>query len=172
MPKPIIFLTHTDADRARDYPAPALAALRELADIRLHRSPDPLQGDALIRAASGAQIIVADRQTSGSAGLFASFPQLVAFVCAAADSGTVDVPAASAMGVLVTRTADANPAMETTRQVAEILQGIAPEGAVNPEAALRLRRFAQPLAPEVGGTDGPEPTRYGDWQHKGRVTDF
>ena len=76
------------------------------------------------------------------------------------------------MGVLVTRTADANPAMETTRQVAEILQGIAPEGAVNPEAALRLRRFAQPLAPEVGGTDGPEPTRYGDWQHKGRVTDF
>ena len=63
-------------------------------------------------------------------------------------------------------------AMETTRQVAEILQGRAPEGAVNTEAALRLRRLAPPLAPEVGGTEGPEPTRYGDWQHKGRVTDF
>jgi hypothetical protein len=25
---------------------------------------------------------------------------------------------------------------------------------------------------EVGGAPGPEPTRYGDWQHKGRVTDF
>lgn len=27
-------------------------------------------------------------------------------------------------------------------------------------------------AREIGGYDGPEPTRFGDWQHKGRVTDF
>ena len=25
---------------------------------------------------------------------------------------------------------------------------------------------------EIGGTDGPEPTRYGDWEHKGRCYDF
>lgn len=25
---------------------------------------------------------------------------------------------------------------------------------------------------EFGGYDGPEPTRFGDWEHKGRVTDF
>jgi len=25
---------------------------------------------------------------------------------------------------------------------------------------------------EVGGPRGPEPTRYGDWERKGRVTDF
>jgi hypothetical protein len=25
---------------------------------------------------------------------------------------------------------------------------------------------------EIGGPPGPEPTRYGDWQFKGRVTDF
>ena len=25
---------------------------------------------------------------------------------------------------------------------------------------------------EVGGVDGPEPTRYGDWEHNGRCTDF
>ena len=25
---------------------------------------------------------------------------------------------------------------------------------------------------EIGGTDGPEPTRYGDWEHKGRCIDF
>jgi hypothetical protein len=35
---------------------------------------------------------------------------------------------------------------------------------------------AKPPAPklpkEIGGVEGPEPTRYGDWQHKGRVTDF
>jgi hypothetical protein len=29
-----------------------------------------------------------------------------------------------------------------------------------------------PLPKEVGGADGPEPTRYGDWSHKGRCTDF
>lgn len=35
---------------------------------------------------------------------------------------------------------------------------------------------APPPAPkrptEIGGVEGPEPTRYGDWQHKGRCTDF
>ena len=25
---------------------------------------------------------------------------------------------------------------------------------------------------EIGGAKGPEPTRYGDWEHNGRVTDF
>ena len=361
MPKPIVLLTHTDADRAVYYPAPALSALQALAEVRLNGSPVPLHGEALIKAAAGAQIIVSDRQTPGEAGLFAASPQLVAFVRGAVDIRTVDVPAASARGVLVTRaspgftaavtelilgfmvdlgrgvsrsvlsyragtapagsmgtqiagstvgiigygaigrrlagvlaameaqllicdpyanvdlpgaeqvdltdllarsdfvvclavanaetenlmdaaafaamrpgayfvnasrgnlvdetalaaaldnghlagaamdvgratdqkpseflsrrgdviatphTGGATPAavlhqaMETTRQVAEILQGRAPEGAVNTEAALRLRRLAPPLAPEVGGTEGPEPTRYGDWQHKGRVTDF
>jgi hypothetical protein len=28
------------------------------------------------------------------------------------------------------------------------------------------------LPKEVGGPPGPEPTRYGDWQYKGRATDF
>jgi hypothetical protein len=32
---------------------------------------------------------------------------------------------------------------------------------------------APPKAPkEIGGPPGPEPTRYGDWQYKGRCTDF
>ena len=26
--------------------------------------------------------------------------------------------------------------------------------------------------PEVGGRDGPEPTRYGDWEKNGRCIDF
>ncbi|MEQ9115212.1 MAG: DUF1674 domain-containing protein [Rickettsiales bacterium] len=25
---------------------------------------------------------------------------------------------------------------------------------------------------EIGGQKGPEPTRYGDWENKGRVSDF
>ncbi len=28
------------------------------------------------------------------------------------------------------------------------------------------------LPPEIGGPAGPEPTRFGDWERKGRVTDF
>jgi hypothetical protein len=25
---------------------------------------------------------------------------------------------------------------------------------------------------EIGGTKGPDPTRYGDWEHNGRCVDF
>jgi hypothetical protein len=33
-------------------------------------------------------------------------------------------------------------------------------------------KLAKPLPPEVGGRKGPEPTRYGDWEVKGIVSDF
>ncbi|MGH8562776.1 MAG: DUF1674 domain-containing protein [Gammaproteobacteria bacterium] len=28
------------------------------------------------------------------------------------------------------------------------------------------------LVPEIGGPQGPEPTRYGDWERRGRCIDF
>jgi hypothetical protein len=31
---------------------------------------------------------------------------------------------------------------------------------------------AAPAPPETGGPAGPEPTRYGDWERKGIVSDF
>lgn len=31
---------------------------------------------------------------------------------------------------------------------------------------------AQILPPELGGRDGPEPVRYGDWEKKGLAIDF
>ncbi len=31
---------------------------------------------------------------------------------------------------------------------------------------------SKPMPKEIGGPPGPEPTRYGDWEHKGRCTDF
>jgi hypothetical protein len=36
------------------------------------------------------------------------------------------------------------------------------------------RAAGQPhaLAPEQGGPKGPEPTRYGDWEKKGLISDF
>ena len=36
-----------------------------------------------------------------------------------------------------------------------------------------VRPAVQKLLPkEIGGVKGPEPTRYGDWEHKGRCADF
>jgi hypothetical protein len=43
----------------------------------------------------------------------------------------------------------------------------------NAEAqARRARETASQLPPEKGGPKGPEPTRYGDWERKGIVSDF
>ena len=50
-----------------------------------------------------------------------------------------------------------------------------------PPAALRALAEAEErrksgkaleLAPELGGRDGPEPVRYGDWEKKGLAIDF
>jgi hypothetical protein len=35
-----------------------------------------------------------------------------------------------------------------------------------------IQPAAKPMPKEIGGVKGPEPTRYGDWEHKGRCTDF
>lgn len=41
------------------------------------------------------------------------------------------------------------------------------------EAALRRKKAKEAeLAPELGGRDGPEPVRYGDWERKGIAVDF
>jgi hypothetical protein len=41
-----------------------------------------------------------------------------------------------------------------------------------PEEAPPLRPQQVKLPKEIGGAKGPEPTRYGDWEYKGRCTDF
>lgn len=59
-----------------------------------------------------------------------------------------------------------------------IVSGAAPGKTLSPaaqralaEAAAR-RREAETLQPELGGPSGPEPTRYGDWERKGIISDF
>ncbi len=68
---------------------------------------------------------------------------------------------------------------------ADRIEGAAPGAKLTPaaqralqEAAAR-RRAAQSAAKphgaeasEQGGPQGPEPTRYGDWERKGRAVDF
>ena len=41
----------------------------------------------------------------------------------------------------------------------------------NPPAAAETPP-PEPLPVEIGGPKGPEPTRYGDWERKGRCVDF
>lgn len=98
-----VFLTHTPPMRANLYGERPLAALREVAEVVLHEGAEPLAGAALARAAAGCQAIVADRATPGNAETFAHAPDLVAFLRVAVDVSTIDLAAASAAGVLVTR---------------------------------------------------------------------
>ena len=40
-------------------------------------------------------------------------------------------------------------------------------------AAKQVKKVKEPKKPkEIGGQKGPEPTRYGDWEKNGRVSDF
>ncbi len=99
----LILLTHTDEARDLYYGKRAQSALEALGvPVRLNRTGKPLEGDALVEAAQGAKIIVADRAVPAPAALFERLPELVAFVRGAVDIRTVDVEAASRAGVLVT----------------------------------------------------------------------
>jgi len=40
------------------------------------------------------------------------------------------------------------------------------------EAAARRAQKEPSLPREIGGRDGPEPTRYGDWENRGLASDF
>ncbi|MFT4252091.1 MAG: DUF1674 domain-containing protein [Caulobacter sp.] len=44
--------------------------------------------------------------------------------------------------------------------------------ALEEAAARREAEAAASLPPEQGGRDGPEPTRFGDWERKGVAVDF
>ena len=99
----MILLAHTPEMRANYYGPRALSGLRALGEVRLHEGAAPLGSEALVAAAKGASIIVADRNTPGASVVFEGSPGLVAFVRCAVDIRNVDVAAASAHGVLVTR---------------------------------------------------------------------
>jgi hypothetical protein len=53
--------------------------------------------------------------------------------------------------------------------------GLSPEAAaLKPKAAEKpgAKAAETPMPPEKDGPKGPEPTRYGDWERKGRCSDF
>ncbi len=98
-----VFLTHAPEMFVGYYGDRALTALRQHAEVVRNPGSAVLSGAALAEAARGCQAIVADRSTPGTPETFAAAPDLVAFLRVAVDISTIDVPAASAAGVLVTR---------------------------------------------------------------------
>jgi hypothetical protein len=49
---------------------------------------------------------------------------------------------------------------------------LAPSTPKIPPVASDPSTLEPPRVPEIGGPPGPEPTRYGDWEKKGRCIDF
>ena len=98
-----ILLTHTPQARRQYYGERSLKGLRAAAQVVVHEADDALDAAGLIDAARDVDIIVADRLTEGRGEIFPRLPKLRAFVRCAVDIRNVDVEAASAAGVLVTR---------------------------------------------------------------------
>nr|WP_235782855.1 hypothetical protein [Bradyrhizobium murdochi] len=98
-----MLLTHTPQSRAQYYGDRSLAGLQAVAQVKLHEASDALDAAGLIASARDVDIIVADRLTAGPGEIFSKLPKLRAFVRCAVDIRNVDVEAASAAGVLVTR---------------------------------------------------------------------
>jgi D-3-phosphoglycerate dehydrogenase len=98
-----ILLTHTPQSRVQYYGERSLKGLQAIAEVKLHESAEALDAADLIVAADDVDIIVADRLTTGPGEIFRALPKLRAFVRCAVDIRNIDVDAASAAGVLVTR---------------------------------------------------------------------
>jgi hypothetical protein len=63
------------------------------------------------------------------------------------------------------------PDQATPEQIAARIAEAAERAKAEAEAR-RTKEAKVQLPPELGGPKGPEPTRYGDWEIKGIVSDF
>ncbi len=96
------FLTHNPEDLEAYY-ARALPELEAIAHVVVNPLDRDLTTTELIAAARDCDVIIAHRSTPGDAALFTDLPGLLGFLRCAVDISTIDVPAASAAGVLIGR---------------------------------------------------------------------
>lgn len=96
-----IFLTHDSQMREHYFGDKAMAQVEKLGNISINNTKEPLSSEELIKQANDADIILADRATPGTEALFASLPNLIAFVRDKVDVSNIDIEAASRSGVLV-----------------------------------------------------------------------
>jgi D-3-phosphoglycerate dehydrogenase len=140
-----VFLTHIP-DMLENYYGPrAVAALREMAEVRVNPTREVLDAAGLAEHSRGCAIVVSDRQTPGYAEFFAHAPDLVAFLRCAVDIRNVDVEAASRSGILVTR---ATPGFAPS--VAEMALGFMVDLARNVSASVLDYRAGGEPEPRMG----------------------
>ncbi|MBT5414470.1 MAG: hydroxyacid dehydrogenase [Rhodospirillaceae bacterium] len=96
-----ILITHNNDLLENFYNHEAVDRMRELGEVRVNGTDEPLAGEALIEAAKDCEIIVSDRLAPGDPELFDRLPNLCAFLRCAVDIRNVDIAAASRNGVLV-----------------------------------------------------------------------
>jgi D-3-phosphoglycerate dehydrogenase len=107
-----VFVSHPLPMQDMYFGAAPLAALRRIADVRCNPASHDLSEDELIAAARDCDAIVAYRQTVVTGKTFEALPRLAVLLRNAVDVRTIDIEAASAHGVLVTRaSAGFNPAV-------------------------------------------------------------
>jgi D-3-phosphoglycerate dehydrogenase len=100
---PRILVTHNNDLLVNFYSLEAVAQLRDLAEVTLNGTDEPLQGERLIAAAKDCDIVISDRLAPGTAEVFAGLPKLVAYLRCAVDARNIDAAAASSHGVLAVR---------------------------------------------------------------------
>ncbi|AJY32335.1 D-isomer specific 2-hydroxyacid dehydrogenase, NAD binding domain protein [Burkholderia thailandensis 34] len=98
-----VFVSHPRHMLDHYFGARAAAALAKFADVTYNAEDRELTPAELAGAARDADVIIAYRQTPAPRALFEALPKLAAFVRCAVDIRTIDVDAASELGVLVTQ---------------------------------------------------------------------
>ena len=58
------------------------------------------------------------------------------------------------------------------KKIDELLRDSHLKSGATIEQASEINLLVNPQTGEVGGQKGPEPTRYGDWERNGRISDF
>jgi hypothetical protein len=101
-------LTHSPEALANYYGEQALAGLRAVGEVVLNKNPVSLEGEALIAAAAGCDLIVSYRQSPGPAQVFERLPKLIAFLRARSTSATSTSPRRAVPACLSPRRAPAS----------------------------------------------------------------
>lgn len=62
--------------------------------------------------------------------------------------------------------------MDIKKNVHPVLSPLPEDAPTDDCVTVAITSPAPPAAVETGGPTGPEPTRYGDWERRGRCIDF
>jgi hypothetical protein len=62
--------------------------------------------------------------------------------------------------------------MSGKREIAQRIAEAGKRARAEAEARRAAEKAQKPPAPELGGRKGPEPTRFGDWEKNGIISDF